>query len=99
MPLYEYKCNDCRYKFTFFKSLEERNENLSCPKCKSEKVKRIISSFAMIGARESKLGDSSYNNSSESEVVYPDDYLESLPPCHELRRGKDFVPDDIDEEY
>lgn len=42
MPVYEYKCNDCDEKFEVTRSLFNTDWP-TCPKCKSEKTRRIFS--------------------------------------------------------
>jgi putative FmdB family regulatory protein len=47
MPLYEYKCNDCDTKF---EELTMRSSDVvTCPKCESENVTRLLSTFASSG--------------------------------------------------
>ncbi|HDD43260.1 MAG TPA: zinc ribbon domain-containing protein [Candidatus Desulfofervidus auxilii] len=40
MPIYEYVCEDCGERF---ECLVFGNEKISCPKCKGENLKRLIS--------------------------------------------------------
>ncbi|RMF92866.1 MAG: zinc ribbon domain-containing protein [Candidatus Schekmanbacteria bacterium] len=42
MPIYEYQCDDCGFKFEVFKKINE-NGNEVCPECNSKKVNRLIS--------------------------------------------------------
>ena len=46
MPVYEYRCNSCQEKTSFF--LKSINETLSpqCPSCGSRELTRLFSSFA-----------------------------------------------------
>jgi putative FmdB family regulatory protein len=46
MPLYEYYCSDCRAKFELLVS-HQHAEDVVCMKCHSEKVRRLLSVFAM----------------------------------------------------
>ncbi len=47
MPLYEYKCSDCDAKF---EELSMRSDDVVvCPKCESENVMRLLSTFAASG--------------------------------------------------
>jgi len=41
MPNYEYKCNDCAYKFTVFQKITDKPVK-KCPKCDGN-VERLIS--------------------------------------------------------
>ena len=40
MPIYEYKCKKCAYRF---EKLIFEKEATICPKCKSKKVEKLIS--------------------------------------------------------
>ena len=43
MPIYEYKCKKCGHKF---EKLVFGQEKTKCPKCKSENLKKLFSTFA-----------------------------------------------------
>ncbi len=45
MPLYEYKCSKCNYKFEELRSISRATEDNTCPVCKAP-AKRIMSTFA-----------------------------------------------------
>ncbi|NUO79406.1 zinc ribbon domain-containing protein [candidate division KSB1 bacterium] len=46
MPTYEYHCLECGHKFTETLQLKEREaQKPQCPKCRSQKVQQIFSSF------------------------------------------------------
>lgn len=54
MPTYEYLCGACQHKFSLIKSISEHEkEKVSCPKCKSKKVKQRISIFTAKTNRKS----------------------------------------------
>ena len=44
MPYYDFKCTQCRRKFTEKQTFEEhdRRKRLKCPRCGSQKVERVI---------------------------------------------------------
>lgn len=44
MPIFEYNCNECEKKFE--KLLKNRNEEQSCPFCKSKNIKKSASVFS-----------------------------------------------------
>ncbi len=44
MPIYEYHCNQCDNEFE--KLVLKSSETIVCPKCKSAKVERLMSTFA-----------------------------------------------------
>jgi len=42
MPIFEYKCKKCGHKF---EELVSGKEKISCPKCGSENLEKLISNF------------------------------------------------------
>ncbi|MBV9229281.1 MAG: zinc ribbon domain-containing protein [Chloroflexi bacterium] len=46
MPLYEYYCSDCKSKFELLVS-HQHADDIVCMKCHSEKVRRLLSTFAL----------------------------------------------------
>ncbi len=44
MPIFEYHCNQCENDFE--KLVFNVSEKIICPKCKSKKVQRVMSTFA-----------------------------------------------------
>lgn len=52
MPIYEYACGDCGARFERY--VRAWGEAASCPGCLSERVERLLSSFAMAGGRGEK---------------------------------------------
>jgi putative FmdB family regulatory protein len=46
MPIYEYVCMKCNEKFSLLQSIFSPCDNLKCPKCESNKVKKILSTFS-----------------------------------------------------
>jgi putative FmdB family regulatory protein len=54
MPTYEYECQDCKKKFSLISSITEHTATkATCPKCKSKKVKQVISTFITKTSRKS----------------------------------------------
>jgi len=45
MPIYEYFCPDCNFKFELLRHQTQLNESASCPRCHNG-AERIFSSFA-----------------------------------------------------
>ena len=44
MPVYDYRCTDCKHEFIIIESLQEHEgAQPKCPKCQSESVERVIS--------------------------------------------------------
>ncbi len=46
MPIYEYKCEKCGYKFEKLVKSSERDNNQKCPKCGNNNTKKIFSAFS-----------------------------------------------------
>lgn len=55
MPLYEYYCSDCRAKFELLVS-HQHADDVVCMKCHSEKVRRLLSVFAMSRGTSEEAG-------------------------------------------
>jgi putative FmdB family regulatory protein len=55
MPIYEYRCADCRKKFEALVLKMEEESALRCPHCSSTKMKRLISRFTSIKSEEARL--------------------------------------------
>lgn len=46
MPIYEYQCRECRHRFEVLQKIGEDNKDLKCPKCNTDKPKRVLSAFS-----------------------------------------------------
>ncbi len=47
--MYEYRCESCGKTYEQLKRISEADRDLECPDCKSQKIIRLISSFAAGG--------------------------------------------------
>jgi putative FmdB family regulatory protein len=47
MPSYEYQCQKCGHGFEAMRKVDERDEPLPCPECKSSRVERKLSAYAV----------------------------------------------------
>ena len=45
MPTYEYECKDCNHHFNAFQSMKDEPLK-TCPKCKKDKLKRLLGAGA-----------------------------------------------------
>jgi len=54
MPLYEYRCNNCRRRVTLLRSFSD-SSTPCCPECQSEDLTRLISRVALLRSEESRL--------------------------------------------
>ncbi|HBC45998.1 MAG TPA: hypothetical protein DCZ43_03025 [candidate division Zixibacteria bacterium] len=57
MPIYEYKCHKCGEKFEIF-TLSQSDTSVICPKCGSENIERVMSSFASTGTNSGQSSGS-----------------------------------------
>ncbi len=46
MPIYEYRCQDCRQLFQKLQSMSAGKDGVACPSCGSRRVERQLSVFA-----------------------------------------------------
>jgi putative FmdB family regulatory protein len=46
MPLYEYRCAECGENFEQLRRMRDADNGVVCPRCQSEDVERLLSSFA-----------------------------------------------------
>jgi putative FmdB family regulatory protein len=49
MPIYEFDCQDCGDSFESLVMSFSRIDGVTCPECKSEKIQKKISTFAVKG--------------------------------------------------
>ncbi len=56
MPIYEFYCERCNTIFNFYSKSISTNKQPVCPKCRTMKLKRFLSSFFVL--RESSQGES-----------------------------------------
>jgi putative FmdB family regulatory protein len=58
MPYYDYRCLDCKRRFsTFITYSEYGKKNVSCPHCTSENVQRRIGRIRIARSEDSRLED------------------------------------------
>jgi putative FmdB family regulatory protein len=49
MPLYEYQCRSCGNTFEMLRRMKDADSDLECPRCHSDRVERLLSTFAAGG--------------------------------------------------
>jgi putative FmdB family regulatory protein len=58
MPIYEYRCQDCRRRISlFFRSFEEIKAEPVCPRCGGTRLARLISRVSVVRSEESRIDD------------------------------------------
>jgi putative FmdB family regulatory protein len=55
MPIYEFRCAECKRKFEVLVLRTEEKSSLRCPRCDGTKIKRLLSRFASIKSEEARL--------------------------------------------
>ncbi|MCP2519586.1 zinc ribbon domain-containing protein [Candidatus Aminicenantes bacterium AC-708-M15] len=56
MPIYEFQCKKCGEKFEIL--VIGKDMEISCPKCKSSDITKLISSFGIGGSSNKQTGSS-----------------------------------------
>ena len=54
MPIYEFRCDDCK-KYNTYLILQGHSYTLSCKHCKSQQLERIMSRFASPKSEEARM--------------------------------------------
>ena len=62
MPIYFYECEDCGEKFEILVGVVNSSKKLICPKCKSENLKKLLSTFGV------RIGNFSTGSSDISSI-------------------------------
>lgn len=58
MPIYEYRCQDCRRRVSlFFRSFSAIPEEPACPRCRGTNLTRLMSRVAVLRSEESHMDD------------------------------------------
>jgi len=56
MPIYEYRCGDCKRRVSiFFRSFADTNQTASCPNCGGAHLTRLVSRVATIKSEDARL--------------------------------------------
>jgi putative FmdB family regulatory protein len=42
MPIYLYRCRRCKHELELLRGINEKDTNLTCPKCGAKKLKRVV---------------------------------------------------------
>ncbi len=52
MPIYEYKCRQCDYKFELLRSSNADDTDLKCPECNAQGPVKLFSAFSSKGGND-----------------------------------------------
>lgn len=55
MPLFEYRCQSCRKRFTVLSGVVAADDPVACPRCAGTDAKRLISRFARVRSEDEML--------------------------------------------
>lgn len=75
MPLYEYRCEKCKRRFSLLVGVTAEKAPLRCPRCGSARATKLISRIAPVvrGEDLGDLGDSDFGGAGE-DLDDMDDY-------------------------
>jgi putative FmdB family regulatory protein len=56
MPIYEYRCGDCKRRVSiFFRSFSDTNKTTQCPNCNGTHLTRLVSRVATVKSEEARM--------------------------------------------
>jgi putative FmdB family regulatory protein len=57
MPLFEYRCEECRRRFTLLVGVVAEAAKQECPRCRSTQIRKLISRFVVARSEDDILDD------------------------------------------
>jgi len=57
MPIFEYRCGDCRRRFSLLVGVVAGSTEMKCPRCGGVQLQKLISRFAMARSEDDALDD------------------------------------------
>lgn len=57
MPIYEFRCQDCRAKFAVLVGMTAETHDEACPKCGSKSIERLVSRFARVRSEDDRIDE------------------------------------------
>lgn len=97
MPLFEYRCADCRRKFTLLEGMTAEAPERRCTHCGSERVEKLISRFARGRSEDERVDEIADNLESIGE---PDSPSEMRRMMREMGKAMDEdMADDMEEMF
>jgi len=73
MPLFEYRCSECKRRFTLLVGVTAAKAKRACPKCGSRKLTKLISRIAPV-VRQEDFGDDFDDADLDADDEFGDDY-------------------------
>ncbi|MEN8140211.1 MAG: zinc ribbon domain-containing protein [Thermodesulfobacteriota bacterium] len=55
MPIYEFQCQECQKKFETLLTSSARINEVNCPDCQSQNIKKVISSPSSLNRGKAKV--------------------------------------------
>src|SRR5438270_11556122 len=55
MPLFEYRCEECRRRFTLLVGMTAQTVEQACPRCGGARIRKLISRFAVARSEDDLL--------------------------------------------
>src|SRR5947209_11267384 len=57
MPIFEYRCGDCRRRFSLLVGVVAGSTEMRCPRCGGEQLQKLISRFSTTRSEDDALDD------------------------------------------
>jgi putative FmdB family regulatory protein len=95
MPIYEYRCSDCRRRVSlFYRSFSDIEEQPTCPRCGGNRLRRLISRVSILRSEESRLDDLS-----DPSLLGDLDENDPKSLARWMRKMSDEVGEEMPEEF
>jgi putative FmdB family regulatory protein len=78
MPTYDYECDACQHRFEEFQSFSEEPLK-KCPKCKKNKLRRLIGTGAAVVFKGSGFYETDYRSDSYKQAAKADQEKSAAP--------------------
>lgn len=59
MPIFEYQCEKCQFKFELLILFSNKKTDISCPNCKGKEITKLFSSFGFSSGKKITSSSSS----------------------------------------
>jgi len=97
VPVYEYRCADCKKKFSALIGMTAEPDDTRCPACGSEKTDKLVSRFARFRSEDDRIDEMADRLETMGE---PDSPAEMREVVRELGKAMDEdVADEMEEMF